>query len=82
MGRDVPAAIKEELASKGCLDRHMADQLLVYMAPAGPGSCVSVSEITTHCRSNMWVIERFLSGRFEVRHNNHSLDGAALKRCP
>jgi len=69
VGREVATAIMEELASNGCLDRHMADQLLVYMALAGPGSCVSVSEITTHCRTNMRVIEQFLNGRFEVRHN-------------
>jgi RNA 3'-phosphate cyclase len=54
------------LGSAACLDRHMADQVLPYMALAGSGCRVTVAEITAHCRTNMWVIEKFLDGKFEV----------------
>lgn len=56
-----------ELNSSGCLDCHMADQILPYMALAENSGCVTVSEITEHCRTNMWVIERFIDGKFEVQ---------------
>ncbi len=54
------------LDSAASLDRHMADQILPYMALAGSGSCVTVADMTSHCRTNMWVIEKFLKGKFEV----------------
>ncbi|HXZ87473.1 MAG TPA: RNA 3'-terminal phosphate cyclase [Candidatus Binataceae bacterium] len=55
-----------EFNSTGCLDRHMADQILPYMALAPTASRVTVTEVTEHCRTNMWVIEKFVEGRFEV----------------
>jgi RNA 3'-phosphate cyclase len=56
-----------EFNSTGCLDRHMADQILPYMALAPMASRVTVTEVTEHCRTNMKVIEKFVEGRFEVR---------------
>jgi len=49
-----------------CLDKHLADQILVFMALAKGKSSVTVSEITNHCKTNIWVIEKFLDGKFEV----------------
>jgi RNA 3'-terminal phosphate cyclase (ATP) len=47
----------------------MADQILPYLALGGDGSLATVSEITNHCRTNMWVIEKFLDGHFELRED-------------
>ncbi len=47
-----------------CLDEHMADQILPYMALAPQDSRASVAGITKHCRTNVWVIEQFLPVRF------------------
>jgi RNA 3'-terminal phosphate cyclase (ATP) len=47
-------------------DRHVADQLLLYMALAEGRSAITVSEITPHLLTNVWVIERFLPVKFEV----------------
>lgn len=69
VGREAAQAFLHEFESSACLDRHMADQILPYMALAGGESAVTVSEITAHCRTNMWVIERFLAGRFQVKDN-------------
>jgi len=69
VGKEAAMAFSRELQSTACLDRHMADQILPYMALAGDGSCVTVSEITSHCRTNMWVIEKFLDGRFKAKGN-------------
>ena len=49
-----------------CLDEHMADQILPYLALAGGESAVRVAAVTDHCRTNIWVIEKFLPARFEV----------------
>ncbi len=69
VGREAAQAFLREFESTACLDRHMADQILPYMALADGESAVTVSEITAHCRTNMWVIERFMPGRFEVNGN-------------
>jgi RNA 3'-phosphate cyclase len=69
VGAQVAASLLQEISAGGCLDRHMADQILPYLAIAGGQSAVSVSEITAHCRTNIWVIEQFLDGRFEVSGN-------------
>jgi RNA 3'-phosphate cyclase len=66
VGEEAASQFLAELDSQACLDRHMADQMLPYIALADSGGCVTVSEITNHCRTNMWVIEKFLKGKFTV----------------
>jgi RNA 3'-terminal phosphate cyclase (ATP)/RNA 3'-terminal phosphate cyclase (GTP) len=51
---------------EACLDEHMADQILPYLALAGGESRLRVAGITDHCRTNVWVVEQFLPARFEL----------------
>ena len=66
VGRQCARSLREQQRSGACLDEHMADQILPYMALAEGHSRVSVAAITDHCRTNVWVIEQFLPVRFEV----------------
>ncbi len=66
VGREAALLLKRDMATGACLDAHMADQILPYLALAGGTSRVSVAAITEHCRTNIWVIEQFLPVRFEV----------------
>ncbi len=69
VGKEAAFELLREQKSEACLDKHLADQILPYMA-LGPGkSKVTVSEITNHCRTNIWVIEKFFNGKFEIRGN-------------
>ena len=68
IGRECALLLKSQMDSGACLDRWMADQILPYMALTGSGK-ISVSEITDHCKSNMWVIEKFLPVKFEINEN-------------
>lgn len=65
VGREAAEAILREIESGAPLDRHMADQVLPFMALCGESS-VMVSEVTGHARTNMWVIEKFFDGKFTV----------------
>ncbi len=67
VGKEAADGFVEQFQGSACLDCHMADQILPYLALAGDRSSATVSEVTTHCQTNMWVIEKFLDGRFEVR---------------
>jgi len=69
VGREATGGILKEFEGRFCLDRHMADQILPYLAFGGDGSSATVSEVTSHCRTNMWVIEKFLDGHFDLHGN-------------
>ncbi len=47
----------------------MGDQILPFLALIKEKSKVTVSEITNHCKTNMWVIEKFGIGKFETKNN-------------
>ena len=58
-----------EIQSKAPVDKHLADQILPYLALTSEKFQVMVSEITNHCKTNIWVIEKFLGGKFEIKEN-------------
>lgn len=68
VGRECAELLKKQIDSGACLDRWMADQILPYIALAAEHgkSEISVSEITNHCLTNIWVIEKFLPVKFSV----------------
>ncbi len=68
VGEECGLLLKRQIDSQACFDRWMADQTLPYLALAGGGK-VSVSEITNHCKTNIWVIEKFLPVKFEINKN-------------
>lgn len=80
-GKRAEKVAKEALAeltyahdSDACLDKHMADQIIPYMALGtindGRESAVKVAEITEHAMTNIWVVEKFLPVRFEIEKEN------------
>jgi RNA 3'-terminal phosphate cyclase (ATP) len=52
--------------SGGCLDKHLADQLILPLALASAPSAFTTCEITQHLLTNVWVVEQFLDARFEI----------------
>ncbi len=54
---------------QAALDRHLADQVLLYLARAAGLSQFTTEEITQHLLTNIWVIEQFLGPTFQVRGN-------------
>jgi len=69
VGKEAALELLKEQKSEACLDKHLADQILPYMALAEGKSQVTVSEITDHCKTNIWVIEKFLQGNFKIKDN-------------
>lgn len=52
--------LMEYMDSEGCLDSHLADQLVLWMALAKGRSSLTTMRMTEHLRTNLWVIEHFL----------------------
>lgn len=66
VGRSCAKKFETQRRSGGCVDKNMADQILPYLALAAGESRIRVAEITNHCRTNIWVTEKFLPVRFFV----------------
>ncbi|MDD5153377.1 MAG: RNA 3'-terminal phosphate cyclase [Desulfovibrionales bacterium] len=54
------------LDSQAAVDRHLADQLIPYMAMADGESKIFTAEITLHLMTNIWVVEQFTQAKFHV----------------
>jgi RNA 3'-phosphate cyclase len=52
--------LKNYFSSEGCIDPHLADQLVPFMALAKGNSSFTTTRITEHLLTNLWVIQHFL----------------------
>ena len=69
VGKEAALELLREQKSETCLDKHLVDQILPYLALTSEKSQVRVSEITNHCKTNIWIIEKFIEGKFEIKDN-------------
>ena len=67
VGKETGENFFNEGKSSSALDKHLADQILPFMALSPGKSKVTLPEITPHCQANIWVIEKFLKGKFEIK---------------
>ena len=70
IGKKAALELLKEQKSQARFDKYMADQILIYMALANKKSSISVSEVTDHCKTNVWIIKKFLQGNFEIKENS------------
>jgi len=64
LGEAVGRELRADLEAGATADVHAADQLLIYFALAGGESSFTTRELTSHARTAMWLIGRFLPVRF------------------
>jgi RNA 3'-terminal phosphate cyclase (ATP) len=65
VGRRAAEELIMELKCAACVDVHLADQLIPYLALAG-GS-YTVREISLHARTNIWTVGHFLDTEIEIK---------------
>jgi RNA 3'-terminal phosphate cyclase (ATP) len=65
-------------SGRGALDRHLSDQVALPMALADGESEVTVSKVTEHLKTNIWVIEQFLPVKFHLVEDP-ALGGGSLR---
>jgi RNA 3'-phosphate cyclase len=66
LGTAVGQELAADLASGANLDVHAADQVLVYLALASPGSSFAVRGVSSHARTTIWLLRQFLEARFSA----------------
>ncbi len=65
VGQEAAGGLIEEIESGAPVDHHLADQILPFMALTSR-SQIRTSRITNHCKTNIYVIEKFFGKTFEV----------------
>jgi RNA 3'-terminal phosphate cyclase (ATP) len=80
IGRHVASALLADLESGATVDRHLADQLVVFAALAAGTSAWIAPQWTDHLDANLWLAECFGAG---VRRNGRRVEvsGAAASRA-
>jgi RNA 3'-phosphate cyclase len=66
-------------AGGAAVDRHLADQILIYLALAKGPSRFTTEAVTSHLITNVWVIEQFLGPTFQI---NGALGERGEISCP
>ncbi len=72
-------SLAKEMAGAGTLDLHAADQLLPYLALSSGSSRFRVREMTSHLRTQMDLVKKFLEVRVESVENAM---GTEVSVCP
>jgi RNA 3'-terminal phosphate cyclase (ATP) len=59
-------SLKDYLGAEGCVDPHLADQLIPFMAVAKGNSSFTTTRVTEHLLTNLWVIQHFKNARISM----------------
>jgi len=67
VGEEAASALIRQLNAGAALDEWMGDQILPFLAAAGGESSITVTRITNHLRTNLWVIKHFLPLETQIK---------------
>jgi RNA 3'-terminal phosphate cyclase (ATP) len=59
VAREAVRSLKDYLESDGCIDPHLADQLIPFLILAKGHSSFRTTRVTEHLLSNLWVVQHF-----------------------
>jgi RNA 3'-terminal phosphate cyclase (ATP) len=74
----VVRSLLEDLNTGATVDRHLADQLILFAALADGGSVYRIPLMTEHVRSNLWLVEKILDARTRVEGTVLHVEGVAF----
>ncbi len=78
IGKSVARNLIEDLRTGAAVDRHLADQVIIFAALAKGTTSYKIPEITDHVRSNLWLAEKILGARSEVAENVVTVHGVGF----
>ncbi len=64
VGEEAAERLLHYIERDGAVDKHLSDQMALFMALAQGPSSITVEEVTNHLKTNIHVIEMFLPVRF------------------
>ncbi|MGI5819254.1 MAG: RNA 3'-terminal phosphate cyclase [Armatimonadota bacterium] len=80
VGREAGREAASLLGGSASVDRHLADQLLLYAAVAAGRTQYVTDEVTEHLRTNAWVIRQFIDVEISIDEATGvvTVDGAGM----
>ena len=79
IGRRVAEMFIEDLKSGATLDRHTADQLIIYAALASGTTSYIIPRITEHVDTNLWLIDKILGTKSVLDNNSLTIHGVGYQ---
>lgn len=73
MVQDTIETLLLDLRLGACVDSHIQDQLIIFMALSGKSCQMLCGEVTQHTRSAMYVTTNILGARFEIKSSKEVL---------
>ncbi|HJX05937.1 MAG TPA: RNA 3'-terminal phosphate cyclase [Candidatus Nanoarchaeia archaeon] len=67
VGKEAAENLIKAIESGAGVDAYLADQLVPFMALSG--GLIKTSKVTEHVKSNIYVAEKFLDSKFEIKEN-------------
>ena len=61
VAKEAVDSLKDYVESDGCIDPHLADQLVPFMSLAKGNSSFTTTQTTEHLQTNLWVVQHFLN---------------------
>ena len=80
MAQFVVSSLLEDLATHATTDRHLADQLVLFAALAKGTTRYRIPRVTGHVQSNLWLVEKILGVKTELKENILSIEGIGFQK--
>lgn len=58
VGDEAALELVEDINAKGCVDKHMQDQLIIFMALAKGKSRIKTGPLTLHTKTAIYIVEQ------------------------
>lgn len=75
IGRFVADSLLQDLDCGATVDRHLADQLIIFTALAQGTSKFLLPQITDHVHTNIWLVETILGARVDIEGQQLCIHG-------
>ncbi len=75
VGKEAADELLQEMESEALFDRWLGDQMIIFGAIAKGKTRYTTSEITSHCRTGIYTVEKFLGSTVEVKENTLEISG-------
>ncbi len=80
IGTFVAKSLLEDLKAGGTVDRHLADQLILFAGLAKGTTTYLVPRVTEHVETNLWLIETILGAKTSLEGNRVTIEGIGFER--
>ena len=80
IGKQTALNLLADFGSGAAVDRHLADQVIPFAALAKGTSEVRIPSVTEHVEARLWLVEKILGARFEIREKLITIKGTGLLR--